>query len=334
MPSSIKDVASHAGVSIATVSRVLSGKGYISDEAKQTVQAAVKALGYRPNRVARSLRAQSSRVIGLVISDIRNPFFSEISRAVENTALAHGYSVMICNADEDPSKEARYLQLMAEEKVAGILLSPTRSGMKKLAEFTRNGPPIVLFDRKMSGAGIDSVVIDNFDASYRLTRALLDGGFQQIVGIFGAKSYTAEERIKGFHAAFEGRDQTPLSILRAPAFEEEGEKLAAQIRKLDPPADAILCSSALLASGCYKALRQMGLRIPEDLGFACFDDPSWAAFVESPVTVIRQPAPMIGQTAAELLMKRIDDPTRSVSDICLTGELVERETSRRVSTPS
>lgn len=329
MPSSIKDVATRAGVSIATVSRVLSGKGYISEDARLKVEAAVKELGYRPNRVARSLRAKTSRVIGLVVSDIRNPFFSEISRAVENVALAQGYSVMICNADEDPKKEARYLELMAEEKVAGILLSPTRQGLKKLADFTKHGPPVVLFDRKMPGAGVDSVVIDNFEAAFKLTRALLDGGFQRIAGVFGARSYTADERLRGFQAAFEGTGRKPAAIYKAPAFEEEGERIAAEILALRPAADAVLCSSALLATGCYKALRLKGIGIPAELGFACFDDPSWAAFVESPVTVIRQPAAMIGQTGAELLLKRIDDASRPVSDICLSGELIERATSRR-----
>lgn len=329
MTSSIKDVALQAGVSIATVSRVLSGKGYISDDAREKVEAAAKALGYRPNRVARSLRAKSSQVIGLILSDIRNPFFSEISRAVENVAVAHGYSVLICNTDEDPKKEARYMELMAEEKVAGILLSPTRAGFKHLREYKKQSPPIVLFDRKMAGTGIDSVVIDNFEAALKLTKALLDGGFQRIAGVFGSKSYTADERMRGFEAAFKGTGRKSAAVFQAPAFEEEGEKIAGEIVKVRPRVDAVLCSSALLATGCYKGLRQRGIRMPADMGFACFDDPSWAAFVDPPVTVIRQPAATIGQTVAELLMKRIDEPGRPVSEICLLGDLVERSSSRK-----
>lgn len=329
MPASIKDVAGKAGVSIATVSRVLSGKGYISGDAREKVDAAVKALGYRPNRVARSLRAKSSRVIGLILSDIRNPFFSEISRAVENVAVANGYSVLICNADEDPKKEARYLELMDEEKVAGVILSPTRAGLKKLADYRKHGPPVVLFDRKMPDLGIDSVVIDNHEAALKLTRALLDGGYRRIAGVFGAKSYTADERLGGFRAAFKGRGFKPAAEFQVPAFEEEGEKVAAEILKLKPTVDAVLCSSALLATGCFKGLRQHGVRMLGDMGFACFDDPSWAAFVDPPVTVIRQPAATIGQTVAELLLKRIDDANRPVSEICLLGELVERASSRK-----
>jgi len=329
MPFSIKDVAAKAGCSTATVSRVLSGKGYISDDARAKVEAAVEALGYRPNRVARSLRAQSSRVIGLILSDIRNPFFSEISRAVENVAFSHGYSILICNTDEDPKKEANYMELMAGEKVAGILLSPTRAGFKNLGKYKKHSPPIVLFDRKIPDSGIDSVVIDNFEAAFKLTRTLLDGGFQKIAGIFGARSYTAAERLKGFQAAFESHPNRLAGIYQANAFEAEGERLMGEILDSSCSVDAVLCSSALLATGAYKTLRQRGVSIPGDMGFVCFDDPSWASFVDPPVTVIRQPASTIGQTVAELLMKRIEDPARPVSEICLLGELVQRQSSHK-----
>ncbi len=327
MSLSIKDVALRAGCSIATVSRVLAGKGYISDDARQKVEAAVKELGYRPNRVARSLRAQKSRVIGLILSDICNPFFSEISRAVEHVATRHGYSMLICNTDEDPEKEAHYLRLMEEEKVAGILLSPTRAIAKSLDPAML--PPVVLFDRKFPKAKLDSVVIDNEDAALRLTRTLLDGGFCRIAGLFGAKSFTASGRITGFKAAFEGKEDRMQGIHQAPAFEEEGYRLMKEILKLEPVVDAVVCSSALLATGAYKALIESGLRIPEQMGFASFDDPSWASFVNPGVTVIRQPAKAIGEAAAELLMKRIEDPARPVSEIGLQGELIERGSSRR-----
>jgi LacI family fructose operon transcriptional repressor len=331
--SSIKDVAAMAGCSTATVSRVLSGTGYISEDAKAKVLAAVDALDYRPNRFARNLRSQKSRVLGLILSDIRNPFFSEISRAVEDIAMTAGYSVIICNTDEDPKKEAQYLQLMAEEKVAGILLSPTRAGFKDLAKLRKSLPPLVLIDRKPPDAGIDSVVIDNFDAAFKLTRALINGGYKRIAGIFGARSFTAAERLRGFEAAFADVPKKLAGIFQAPAFEKEGDRLMTEILALKPAVDAVLCSSALLATGAYKALKFHKIPMPERMGFACFDDLSWASFVEPAVTVIRQPAATIGQTAAELLMKRIEDPSRPVSEICLIGELIQRESSQRILGP-
>ncbi|MES2475070.1 MAG: LacI family DNA-binding transcriptional regulator [Verrucomicrobiota bacterium] len=327
MSLSIKDVALRAGCSIATVSRVLAGKGYISDEARQKVEEAVKELGYRPNRVARSLRAQKSRVIGLVLSDIRNPFFSEISRAVEAVAFRHGYTVLMCNTDEDPKREVQFLKLMEEEKVAGILLSPTRSNAKTLDPSVL--PPLVLFDRKVAGADLDTVVIDNEEAALKLTRTLLAGNYQKIAGIFGAKSFTASARIKGFQSAFEGAENRMLGVYQAPAFEEEGARLMAEILKKEPGVDAVVCSSALLATGAYRTLRESGSAIVGERGFVCFDDPSWAGFVDPPVTVIRQPAAAMGEAAADLLMKRIEDPARPVSEIVLKGELVERSCSSR-----
>jgi LacI family transcriptional regulator, fructose operon transcriptional repressor len=301
---------------------VLAGKGYISDEARQKVEAAVKELGYRPNRVARSLRAQKSRVIGLVLSDIRNPFFSEISRAVEAVAYRHGYTVLMCNTDEDPKREVQFLKLMEEEKVAGILLSPTRANSKTLDPSVL--PPLVLFDRKVAGANLDTVVIDNEEAALKLTRTLLAENYQKIAGIFGAKSFTASARIKGFQSAFEGAEERLLGVYQGPAFEEEGARLMAEILKKEPGVDAVVCSSALLATGAYRALRESGSDIVRERGFVCFDDPSWAGFVDPPVTVIRQPAAAMGEAAADLLMKRIEDPARPVSEIVLKGELVVR----------
>lgn len=322
MSLSIKDVALRAGCSIATVSRVLAGKGYISDEARAKVEQAVKDLGYRPNQVARSLRARKSRVIGLVLSDIRNPFFSEISRAVEAVAFRHGYTVLMCNTDEDPKREVQFLKLMEEEKVAGILLSPTRSHAKSLDPGSL--PPMALFDRKVVGANLDTVVIDNEEASSKLTRTLLSGPYQKIAGIFGAKSFTASARINGFKSAFKGCEERLQGIYQAPAFEEEGARLMAEILDGDAAVDAVLCSSALLATGAYRTLRERGLRLTEQFGFVCFDDPAWASFVDPPITVIRQPAAAVGEAAAELLMKRIADPSRPVSEIVLQGELILR----------
>lgn len=328
-PASIKDVAEKAGCSTATVSRVLSGSGYISAGAKAKVLAAVAELDYRPNRFARSLRSRKSRVLGLILSDIRNPFFSAISRAVEDVAMAAGYSTIICNTDEDSVKEARYLELMAEEKVAGILLSPTQAGFKHLNATVKSLPPMALIDRKPPGIGVDSVVIDNHEASRKLAKSLIDGGYGRIAGIFGSKSFTGSERQKGFEAAFSKNPGKLAGVFQAPAFEEEGERLMNEILAIRPAVDAVMCSSALLATGAYNTLKRQGIRMPQDMGFACFDDLAWASFVDPSVTVIRQPAATIGQTAAELLIKRIDDERRPVSEICLIGELVERKSSKR-----
>ncbi len=328
MPHSIKDVARLAGCSISTVSRVLSGNGYISEDSRRKVTAAVKQLGYRPNRVARSLRARKSKVIGLIVSDITTPFFAEISLSVERTAMAQGYTVLICNTEEDPKKEALYIELMREERVAGLIISPAQWN-KTTLDFP-SLPPVVCIDRKIADADVDTVLIDNKDSAKRLTQSLLDGGYQRIAGIFGCKnSYTTGLRVEGFKAAFKGKKKYLSGIYQAPAIEEEGDRLIHKALREDPTIDAFFFGSALLGSGAYCGLRESGLRDPSKLGIACFDDPSWARCVSPAVTAIHQPAALMGEIATDLLIKRIQDPSHKARELTLRGELVLRASSTR-----
>jgi len=328
MPS-IKDVAREAGVAISTVSRVLGESGYASAEARERVLAAIKKLDYHPNRAARSLRSRSSQVIGLIVADIQNPFFGQVSRAVENMAYAHDYSLFICNADEDPEKELRYFQAMVAENVAGIVLAPSRSQSGAIAERVAAGLPVVAVDRRVQGVDVDTVLIDNVDAGDRITQCLVDGGFRRIAGLFGADSFTGRARQEGFRRALARNGLEAHTVRLAPAFEEEGMAAARKIIETGSPPDALVCSSALLASGAFRAIRHAGVAVPDQLGFSCIDDPPWGELVVPMVTALRQPARLIGETAAEMLFKRIQDPTRPVGDVCLKGELVVRESSTR-----
>lgn len=320
---SIKDVARRAGVSTATVSRMLAGKSYISEETRERVQAAVDALDYRPNRVAQRLRERQSRILALIVSDIQNPFFGQLTRTVETFAQQHGLSVFICNADEDARKEAHYLELMLQEKVAGVIISPTRHARTPLKTLQKRGIPVVTVDRQV-GREFDSVLIDNTGAARQLTARMLDAGYTRVAGIFGADSFTAEERLAGFMQEHEARRQSPGPIERPPAFEAEGHAAMTRLLARTPRPDAVLCSSALLATGAYQALTETRLPPPRDCGFACFDDPAWARCVTPRITVIAQPTALIGETAFELLLKRIEDPARGTSHIRLEGQLIER----------
>ncbi|MFH1498390.1 MAG: LacI family DNA-binding transcriptional regulator [Verrucomicrobiota bacterium] len=324
---SIKDVALKAGVSIATVSRMMAGKGYVSEETKERVQAAIDELGYRPNRVAQSLREQKSRIIGLIVSDIQNPFFGELCRAVEGFAHARGLCVFICNTDEDPAKEQRYLELMMQERVAGVIISPSHQGAGRLAALTKAGIPVVTVDRR-EGRELDAVLIDNQDAARHLAERVIAGGYRRIAGIFGASSFTAGERLAGFEAALAAAGLTPHAVKRVPAFEAEGRAAMEALLGAGERPDAVVCSSALLATGAYRALHAARISIPDTMGFACFDDPPWATFVSPALTVVRQPAAMIGVSAAELLLKRIAEPARGPSVLRLQGALIERGSLR------
>jgi LacI family fructose operon transcriptional repressor len=205
----IKDVANAAGVSTATVSRVLANKPHVRQEVKARVMKVVKALNYRPNRVARSLRSRQSSIIGLIVSDIENPFFQQVGRAVEDAAHEQGYSVMLCNNDEDPEKEQRYLHLIRDENLAGIILSPTRQTADNFSSTSDLNIPMVVIDRRVSNGDVDNILIDNVQAAHTITTHLIAHGYRRIGAVFGIGSTTGRERREGFVQALKAHDLQP-----------------------------------------------------------------------------------------------------------------------------
>ncbi len=324
--SQIKDVAEAAGVSTATVSRVLAGKPHVRPELHQRVLAAVEKMNYRPNRVARSLRARKSNIVGLIVSDIQNPFFTMVSRAVEDVAYEHGMSVFLCNTDENPEREALYLKLMRDENVAGFILSPTYKTANAFFESVPHGIPIVVIDRRVKNGDVDTVLIDNMDASRRLVRHLIGHGRRRIGALFGEGSTTGRERRQGYLQTLKESGITLPSDLTLflPAREADGYAGAVKLLGLADPPDAIFTSNSLLAAGAFRALREKKGAFGDDIELAGFDETIWTPLVEPPVTVIRQPTQEIGRTAMELLLKRLKDPARPTREVILKTELVIR----------
>jgi LacI family transcriptional regulator, fructose operon transcriptional repressor len=323
----IKDVADAAGVSTATVSRVLANKPHVRQEVKARVMKVVKKLNYSPNRVARSLRSQKSTIIGLIVSDIENPFFQQVSRAVEDAAHEQGYSVMLCNNDEDPDKEQRYLHLIRDENLAGIILSPTRQTADNFSATSELNIPMVVFDRRVSNAEVDNIIIDNVQASQTITTHLIEHGYRRIGAIFGIGSTTGRERREGFVQALKAHDLQPSSDLvkYANPREDDGFNTTLKLLQLPEPPEAILTSNSLLAAGALRALRESKKATPEEVAFASFDETTWAKLVTPALTVIEQPTYEIGRTATELLIKRIQDPSRSTREVTLKGRLIVRQ---------
>lgn len=325
MPS-IKDVAQAAGVSIATVSRVLAGKSRIKESTRKQVLDAVEKLNYRPNLVARSLRAQKSTKIGLVVSDIRNPFFTAIGRAVEDAAYEKGYSVLMCNTDEDPEKEELYLNLLQAENVAGIIFSPTQQFSKRINKLDLR-TPFVFIDRAVAGKEVDMVLLDNFSAAYELTAHLIENGYRKLAGIFGDASTTGRERRNGMDAALRDHGLEPTAThFIAPRIRQGYETAMDLLNKKERP-DAIFTSNSLLTAGAFQAIRNSGLSSPEDVAVVGFDETDWASLVEPSITLIAQPTEEIGRTATELLFQRIAEPTRSPKTVILKGTLIKRDSS-------
>jgi LacI family transcriptional regulator, fructose operon transcriptional repressor len=325
---SIKDVAAAAGVSTATVSRVLSNDRHVRPQVRERVMAAVKQLGYRPNLVARSLRSQQSNTIGLIVADIRNPFFTSISRAVEDTAYEQGFSVFLCNTDEDPEKEAIYLNLQRDEHVAGVIFSPTRQTLASFSA-TQFNFPFVIIDRSLPDSDVDVVLLDNIDAAYRLTTHLIENGYRRIEALCGAMSTTGIERRAGYEKALRAHGLAPPSeqVKYLPPKIEEGYAATLKLLARPEPPDAILTTNNLLGAGAMQAIRERNLTVPDDIALVTFDETSWTSLVQPPITLIDQPTYEMGQTATELLLQRVAEPNRPTRQVILKGKLLVRGSS-------
>jgi len=322
----ISDVAARAGVSTATVSRALNGKSTVDPTLAARVQAAASELGYHPNGLARNLRRQETAVLALIISDVENPFFTAIARGVEDLAQRSGYSVVLCNSDENEDKERRYIDVALQERVAGVVLSPT--GLSTNVEgLHRQGTPLVAVDRPLQGAGGDQVLVDTRHAAAEATRHLLDGGYRRIGCLSGpAGVRTADDRLAGY-ADVVGE---AAMLFRRAEYRSEGARIAA-LELLDEPSppDALLIANSTMAIGVLEALASRSLRAGRDVGIVAFDDAPWTTLIDPPLTVVSQPAYEIGRVAAQLLLARIADSTREATTTVLNARLIERLSSRR-----
>lgn len=322
----IRDVARAAGVSTATVSRAL-GRGPVSEALRRQVEEAVRATGYRPNLSARRLRSQSTQTIGLIVADIRNPFFTAVSRAVEDAAYAAGMRLILCNTDEDPDREAMYLRLMEEERVTGVIFAPTRVTAEKLAARELE-VPVVFIDRSGPPGTHDSVVLDNVAAASTLVDHLVGQGYRRIGGLFGSTSSTAQERRFGYETAL-GRAGLAADVRSAPPNAEAAQDSVGRWLTEPERPDALILSNGLMLMGAVRAARAAGLAVPSDLGLAGFDNDAWTDLVEPGLTVIEQPVAEIGLQAVSLLFDRLKTPDQPICKITLSGRLVVRGSSRR-----
>ncbi|OYV86108.1 MAG: LacI family transcriptional regulator [Acidiphilium sp. 21-68-69] len=279
--------------------------------------------GYRPNLSARRLRSQHSQTVGLIVADISNPFFTAVARAVEHAAYAAGLRVILCNTDENPEKEAMYLQLMEQERVTGVIFAPTRASVERLDRGGRPPYPMVLIDRAGRASGQDAVVLDNFAAGSMLVEHLLGQGYRRIAGLFGNASTTGIERRDGYEAAMRRAGLAPAAHFAAPSIEAAEQEIARWFARGTLP-EALIASNGLLLMGAVRALRAAGRRMPEDLAVAGFDNESWTDLIGPGITVIEQPVAQIGAEAMRLLLERLAAPEAPVRKIVLGGRCVIR----------
>ncbi|MBO0848170.1 MAG: LacI family DNA-binding transcriptional regulator [Pseudonocardia sp.] len=325
----ISDVAALARVSVATVSRALNGKESVDPQLAARVRKAAAELGYHPNGLARSLRKRRTAVLALIISDVENPFFTAIARGVEDVALTAGYSVVLCNSDENLDKERRYVDVAVEERMAGVVLSPTGAATS-IEVLHRRGTPVVAVDRPL--ADVDQVLVDTRLAAEEATAHLLAAGYRRIGCVSGPPGVrTADDRLAGYRDALAAAGiAADEALVRRAEYRAEGAQLAtAELLATAGPMDGLLVANSAQAVGSLEALRAAGRRLGADIGVVAFDDAPWATLIDPPLTVVAQPAYEMGAVAARLLLERIEGDARGVTVRTLAARLIERGSSRR-----
>jgi LacI family transcriptional regulator len=328
----IYDVARHAGVSAATVSRVLNGRATVDAALVERVRAAVDELGYRRNSLARNLRRSSTTLWAVIISDVENPFFTSLVRGIEDVAQEAGYSVVLCNSDENLDKEAAYITAVLGEQVAGVIISPASETATDVTDLLKGGTPVVAVDRRPRARGIDTVLVDNVQGAYEATAHLLEQGYERVACLTGPEgATTADQRLEGYCNALRshGYEYSPSLVCRADFRERGGFEATLSLLDGDPCPDGLFVANNLMTVGALEALAQRRLSTPQDLGLVCFDEIPWADLIRPSLTTVAQPAYEIGRRAGELLARRIADPTRPAGALMLSTELKARESSSR-----
>jgi LacI family transcriptional regulator len=328
--STIGDVAKAAGVSTATVSRVLNDHPYVSSDVAARVRKSMKDLDYQPSRAARTLRTRKSRVWSLILADIRNPFFTETIRGIEEVAYESGYSLILANTGESPQKERSNIQLAVAEHVSGIILVPAKTRPADLTVLKANDIPVVALDRRIAGGGLDGVLTDHIGGSRLAVDHLLDNGYERVACISGPSDRTTGvERMAGYRAALAARGVTEEpGFGRHTDFTEEGGYAEMEcLLGLTPGPDAVFVANNMMTVGALRAIADAGLRVPDDVAVVGFDEMSWSRLLSPPLTTVAQPSYDLGLEAARLLLSRLGGYDGAAREVVLAAALHVRASS-------
>ncbi len=334
MPATIVDVARRAGVSTATVSRVLQGSPVVRETTRERVQRAVTELSYAPSAIARGLVTRRTRGIGLVITTIADPFFPDIVRGVEETALDNGYGVFLCNSNNDPDRELAVVRLLWERRADAIVVAASRVGSFYHAHLQRIKVPLVLINNQQSGDYTYSVATDDVGGGHLATSYLLGLGHRCIAYIHGpSANYATFRRHQGYEAALRegGITPDPAAVVQSNGSTQGGAQAMGELLQRRPRPTAVFCYNDMTAIGAMRAIRAAGLRVPTDISVMGYDDVALAAYVHPPLTTIAQQKYELGRRAMLLALELLAHPSQepasagTVSNVLLSATLVERE---------
>ena len=313
------------------MSHVINKSRYVKPETSARVLAAIEKLRYRLDGVARSLRRSSTGTIGLMISDISNPYFSELVRGVEDAVYAaeKGYNLVLCNTAEDPSKERLYLNVMLEKRIDGLIMAPVGGNRGVLAGLIDDGFPVVFVDRDLPELLADAVTIDNRQSAIGLINHLTSLGHRRIAVMYAdLTADSIEERLNGYRNALAeaGLPADPELYFHSGSSIEEARQAGLSFLSADRNVSAVFCTNNFMTLGILQAMHERGVECPEDLAVVGFDDFPWASFFRPQLTVVAQPAAEIGREAVQLMLSRLaaEAPREPVRRV-LKGELIIRE---------
>lgn len=333
---SVRDVARLAGVSVATVSNVMNRPHVVTAATQDRVQAAMDQLGFVRNRAAAQLRGSQSLSVGVVVLDVGNPFFTDVARGIEDRITQDGGMVSICSTDETMQKETRYLRMLEEQGVRGLLIIPSGSSLRHLQAIARRGTPVVMLDRASRSVDLCAAAVDDVRGGELAAAHLLAHGHRRIAFLNGPSSIRqCVDRRRGaaraVRAAGLDPDQTLVDVQTSSPKADGADPAIELLLEWPQPPTAIMCVNDLLAIGTLRALLDRGVRVPADMSVVGYDDIEFVSLVSVPLTTVRQPKYQLGYTAADLLLTE-SEPGHRHRQVLLQPELVARASTGRAST--
>jgi len=329
----MREVAERAGVAVATVSNVLSGRRMVRAELRARVIAAIDATGYRPNHLAASLRRARSQSVGVMVPDITNPFFASLVHRLEDRAAEDGYDIVLVGSHEDAAREAARLQTLLSRQVDGLILAPARDTIAALGDTPLRLPPTVLMDRGAGPGPFDTVSADNTEAARQGCRHLLGLGHQDIAFVVTSPALAnMRERIAGYRAALAAAGLEGRARILTGGFDVESCRAAVEqeLRRADRPS-AIFAANYVATLGAMKAIRAMDLDFPGAIALLAFDDTDWMTVLRPYLSAIAQPVTAMADAAWQLLRTRLAAPRAAPRHLCLPCTLAVRESTQRPS---
>ncbi|MEO3778712.1 LacI family DNA-binding transcriptional regulator [Micromonospora sp. B11E3] len=321
----IREVANAAGVSRSTASRALTGRGYVAPQVRDRVREVATRLGYVPDATARHLRQQASQSIGVLVSDLSNPFYAGLAAGISQQARKRQYTMMLADDGGSPEVEAEVAEAFVALRVAGVIVTPVSAHVSTY--LARQRIPVVEVDRQFAAGVCDAVVVDNGSAARQLTTQLLDLGHRRIALVIDEMHWTTgRDRLAGYRAAF-AASGVPLddSLVVTAGWDVDAARIEAHklLGRSEPPT-AVFAANNVLAEGVWRAAAELALSIPEQLSLVSFDDVSWMSLVRPGVTAVAQDAVALGETAVSQLFERIQSPLAPVRTVLLSATVAAR----------